>query len=187
MRPFLSVGTATPTALCGFELHAVRARRDTTHQLGGIKPCEWPRGVSFLRSGSLGPRFSVARRVRDSIPSLVTSNTACSRRFSHPQAGSSLCAASPSMHGAVSSARRIWQRTVVKSDALTLTRPRRWETSRRNTLLVTRAGVDPLVPLGYDFLTFLAATVLVVPLFKRAKVSPVLGYLFVGVVLNQLG
>eukprot|EP00873_Tetraselmis_striata_P014019 jgi/Tetstr1/434283/TSEL_023390.t1 len=52
---------------------------------------------------------------------------------------------------------------------------------------MARAGVDPLIPLGYDFLTFLAATVLVVPLFKRANVSPVLGYLFVGVVLNQLG
>mmetsp|Transcript_11327 Transcript_11327/g.32144 ORF Transcript_11327/g.32144 Transcript_11327/m.32144 type:complete len:208 (-) Transcript_11327:547-1170(-) len=49
------------------------------------------------------------------------------------------------------------------------------------------AAVDPLVPLGYDFLTFLAATVLVVPLFKRAKVSPVLGFLFAGIVLNQLG
>eukprot|EP00873_Tetraselmis_striata_P045761 jgi/Tetstr1/466025/TSEL_010616.t1 len=52
---------------------------------------------------------------------------------------------------------------------------------------MARAGVDPLIPLGYDFLTFLAATVLVVPLFKRANVSPVLGYLFVGVILNQLG
>jgi len=50
-----------------------------------------------------------------------------------------------------------------------------------------RAVDDPLIPLGYDFLTFLASTVLVVPLFKRAKVSPVLGFLFAGVVLNQLG
>lgn len=57
----------------------------------------------------------------------------------------------------------------------------------RREKAIVQAGVDPLVPLGYDFLTFLAATVLVVPLFKRAKVSPVLGYLFVGVVLNQLG
>ena len=44
-----------------------------------------------------------------------------------------------------------------------------------------------LLPLGLDFLTFLAATVLVVPVFKSAKVSPVLGFLFSGLVLGQLG
>jgi Kef-type K+ transport system membrane component KefB len=46
---------------------------------------------------------------------------------------------------------------------------------------------DPLVNLGNDFLTFLIATVLVVPVFKSAKQSPVLGYLFAGLVLGQLG
>ncbi|KAL4424973.1 hypothetical protein ABPG77_002858 [Micractinium sp. CCAP 211/92] len=46
---------------------------------------------------------------------------------------------------------------------------------------------DPLVNLGTDFLTFLIATVLVVPVFKSAKQSPVLGYLFAGLVLGQLG
>jgi len=49
------------------------------------------------------------------------------------------------------------------------------------------AASDVLVPLGLDFLTFLAATVLVVPVFKSAKVSPVLGFLFSGLVLGQLG
>ncbi|KAG2435789.1 hypothetical protein HXX76_006985 [Chlamydomonas incerta] len=44
-----------------------------------------------------------------------------------------------------------------------------------------------LVPLGLDFLTFLSATVLVIPLFKSLKLSPVLGFLFSGVVLKQLG
>ena len=48
-------------------------------------------------------------------------------------------------------------------------------------------GYDPLVNLGSDFLTFLVATVLVVPVFKSAKQSPVLGYLFAGLVLGQLG
>lgn len=48
-------------------------------------------------------------------------------------------------------------------------------------------GYDPLVSLGTDFLTFLVATVLVVPVFKSAKQSPVLGYLFAGLVLGQLG
>ncbi|KAG2498210.1 hypothetical protein HYH03_003961 [Edaphochlamys debaryana] len=44
-----------------------------------------------------------------------------------------------------------------------------------------------LVPLGLDFLTFLASTVLVIPLFKSLKLSPILGFLFSGVVLKQLG
>ncbi len=44
-----------------------------------------------------------------------------------------------------------------------------------------------LVPLGLDFLTFLAATVLVLPVFRSAKISPVLGFLFTGLVLGQLG
>eukprot|EP00898_Chlorokybus_atmophyticus_P007421 jgi/Chlat1/7680/Chrsp64S07175 len=41
--------------------------------------------------------------------------------------------------------------------------------------------------LGYDTLTFLAATVLVVPVFKALNVSPVLGFLLSGFALNQLG
>lgn len=49
------------------------------------------------------------------------------------------------------------------------------------------ATTDPLVPLGLDFLTFLAATVLVIPLFKSVKASPVLGFLFSGLLLGQLG
>ena len=46
---------------------------------------------------------------------------------------------------------------------------------------------DSLVPLGLDCLTFLASTVLVIPLFKSVKASPVLGFLFSGIVLGQLG
>jgi Kef-type K+ transport system membrane component KefB len=41
--------------------------------------------------------------------------------------------------------------------------------------------------LGFDFLTFLSATVLVVPLCKQLKISPVLGFLASGVILEQLG
>ena len=48
-------------------------------------------------------------------------------------------------------------------------------------------AIDPLQALGSDFLTFLLATVLVVPVFKAARQSPVLGYLFTGLVLGQLG
>eukprot|EP00891_Asterochloris_glomerata_P001180 jgi/Astpho2/1180/Aster-07718 len=48
-------------------------------------------------------------------------------------------------------------------------------------------GQDALVPLGLDFLTFLAATVLVIPIFKSVKASPILGFLFSGLLLGQLG
>lgn len=51
--------------------------------------------------------------------------------------------------------------------------------------VVTRASA--LADLGLDSLTFLAAVVLVVPLFKSIKASPVLGFLLAGVVLDRLG
>jgi Kef-type K+ transport system membrane component KefB len=38
-----------------------------------------------------------------------------------------------------------------------------------------------------DLLTFLGSTVVMVPLFKKLKISPVLGFLAVGVALHQLG
>ena len=46
---------------------------------------------------------------------------------------------------------------------------------------------EVLLPLGLDFLTFLAATVIVIPVFKSVKASPVLGFLFSGLILGQLG
>ena len=47
---------------------------------------------------------------------------------------------------------------------------------RRLICASLEAGGDgSLVPLGLDFLTFLATTVLVIPLFKSVKASPVLG------------
>lgn len=54
-------------------------------------------------------------------------------------------------------------------------------------LVPCEAGPDALVALGADFLLFLGATVLVVPVFKSANQSPVLGYLFAGLVMGQLG
>lgn len=59
--------------------------------------------------------------------------------------------------------------------------------ARRRRVAMQAVYGDPLVNLGTDFLTFLIATVLVVPVFKSAKQSPVLGYLFAGLVLGQLG
>ena len=54
-------------------------------------------------------------------------------------------------------------------------------------LQATNLQEEVLLPLGLDFLTFLAATVLVIPIFKSVKASPVLGFLFTGLVLGQLG
>ncbi|XP_073048039.1 K(+) efflux antiporter 3, chloroplastic-like isoform X2 [Primulina eburnea] len=48
-------------------------------------------------------------------------------------------------------------------------------------------AVDVINDLGMDTLTFLAVTVLVVPSFKKIKASPILGFFFAGIVLNQLG
>ncbi|CAN4119816.1 unnamed protein product [Withania somnifera] len=49
------------------------------------------------------------------------------------------------------------------------------------------SAVDVINDLGLDTLTFLAVTVLVVPAFKNIKASPILGFFFAGVVLNQFG
>lgn len=48
-------------------------------------------------------------------------------------------------------------------------------------------AVDVINDLGLDTLTFLAVTVLVVPVFKIIKASPILGFFCAGVVLNQFG
>ncbi|KAL2622723.1 hypothetical protein R1flu_002928 [Riccia fluitans] len=48
-------------------------------------------------------------------------------------------------------------------------------------------GMDVIGNLGLDTLTFLAATVLIVPAFKAIKQSPILGFLLSGVILNQMG
>ncbi|KAK4802114.1 hypothetical protein SAY86_000317 [Trapa natans] len=49
------------------------------------------------------------------------------------------------------------------------------------------AAVDVINDLGFDTLTFLAVTVMVVPTFKILKASPILGFFFAGIVLNQFG
>ncbi|KAK4375095.1 hypothetical protein RND71_005772 [Anisodus tanguticus] len=49
------------------------------------------------------------------------------------------------------------------------------------------SAVDVINDLGLDTLTFLAVTVLVVPSLKTIKTSPILGFFFAGVVLNQFG
>lgn len=57
----------------------------------------------------------------------------------------------------------------------------------RGDRATVRLSPGGIVPLGYDFLTFLATTVLVVPTCKSLRISPVLGFLGAGVLLEQLG
>ncbi|KAL3515438.1 hypothetical protein ACH5RR_022340 [Cinchona calisaya] len=49
------------------------------------------------------------------------------------------------------------------------------------------SAVDVMNDLGSDTLTLLVVIVLVVPAFKTIKASPILGFFFAGVVLNQFG
>lgn len=49
------------------------------------------------------------------------------------------------------------------------------------------SAIDVINDLGMDTLTFLAVTVIIVPAFKIIKASPILGFFFAGVVLNQFG
>ncbi len=44
-----------------------------------------------------------------------------------------------------------------------------------------------LTLLGQDVLFFLGSAVLIIPIFKKLKLSPVLGFLASGVILHQLG
>ncbi|KAF3435851.1 hypothetical protein FNV43_RR22943 [Rhamnella rubrinervis] len=48
-------------------------------------------------------------------------------------------------------------------------------------------AVDVINDLGLDTLTLLMVTVFVVPAFKTIKASPILGFFFAGIVLNQFG
>lgn len=49
------------------------------------------------------------------------------------------------------------------------------------------SAIDVINDLGFDTLTFLAVTVMVVPVFRTIKASPILGFFCAGVVLNQFG
>ncbi|PKA50886.1 K(+) efflux antiporter 3, chloroplastic [Apostasia shenzhenica] len=49
------------------------------------------------------------------------------------------------------------------------------------------SAVDVINDLGFDTLTFLVVTVVVVPAFRFIRASPILGFFSAGVVLNQLG
>ncbi|XP_021776209.1 K(+) efflux antiporter 3, chloroplastic-like isoform X3 [Chenopodium quinoa] len=49
------------------------------------------------------------------------------------------------------------------------------------------SAVDVINDLGLDTLTFLVVTVVIVPVFRTIRASPILGFFFAGVVLNQFG
>ncbi|CAB4289923.1 unnamed protein product [Prunus armeniaca] len=61
------------------------------------------------------------------------------------------------------------------------------ERFRMYAALDVATAVDVINDLGFDTLTFLAVTVIIVPAFKIIKASPILGFFFAGIVLNQFG
>jgi hypothetical protein len=72
----------------------------------------------------------------------------------------------------------------VQQQSQHLQQPRRSVAAKAIAGTLTATGI---IPLGYDFLTFLTATVMVVPACKWLKISPVLGFLAAGVALEQAG
>lgn len=62
-----------------------------------------------------------------------------------------------------------------------------WRKHRIHAELEIATGVDVINDLGLDTMTFFAVTVMVVPAFKVIKASPILGFFFAGIVLNQFG
>ncbi|XP_035540404.1 K(+) efflux antiporter 3, chloroplastic-like [Juglans regia] len=62
-----------------------------------------------------------------------------------------------------------------------------WERSRVYAAIDVANALEVINDLGSDTLTFLAVTVLVVPAFKVIRASPILGFFFGGIVLNQFG
>ncbi|RDX96033.1 K(+) efflux antiporter 3, chloroplastic, partial [Mucuna pruriens] len=64
-------------------------------------------------------------------------------------------------------------------------RPLNWERLKTRTAHDVAGAHEVINDLGLDTLTFLAVTVLIVPTFKLIKASPILGFFFAGVVLNQ--
>ncbi|KAI3435058.1 RCK N-terminal domain-containing protein [Psidium guajava] len=63
----------------------------------------------------------------------------------------------------------------------------RFERAQIRASIDVASAVDVINDLGMDTLTFLAVTVAVVPTFKILKASPILGFFFAGIVLNQFG
>lgn len=59
--------------------------------------------------------------------------------------------------------------------------------SRLYATVEVASAVEVINDLGSDTLTFLAVTVLVVPAFKIIRASPILGFFFGGILLNQFG
>lgn len=62
-----------------------------------------------------------------------------------------------------------------------------WRKHRIHAELEIATAVDVINDLGLDTMTFFAVTVMVVPAFKVIKASPILGFFFAGIVLNQFG
>ncbi|XP_019421720.1 PREDICTED: K(+) efflux antiporter 3, chloroplastic isoform X2 [Lupinus angustifolius] len=158
----------------------------TTTMLESLPYCQSFKGYDLTKQKSHGYFRAISRTYRSSIFTLHSVNKQVSQ-LSH------------------SGSRRIIHRTHVPENLFKSTtlivpsfsywkgfsfskdKPLRWERLITNVAYDVAGAVEVINDLGSDTLTFLAVTVIIVPTFKLLKASPILGFFFAGVVLNQFG
>ncbi|XP_017971373.1 PREDICTED: K(+) efflux antiporter 3, chloroplastic isoform X1 [Theobroma cacao] len=154
--------------------------------LESISCCHSPKGYDFVKRKSLGSAYRQAvswfsghssnmsyinNMLFHSRPILVKVRTNnCTLVLKHIFGDTPLQSSSPSN----------WRGLEFSDDRL-IHRGR----SRIYAAVDVASAVDVINDLGLDTLTFLAVTVMVVPAFKIIRASPILGFFFAGVVLNQ--
>ncbi|XP_061370612.1 K(+) efflux antiporter 3, chloroplastic-like isoform X2 [Gastrolobium bilobum] len=158
----------------------------TTTMLDSLTYCQSFKGYDLTKQKSPGYSHAISRFCRSSILMLYSVNKQVpllSRGVSHGI-----------FHGTSVSENFIKRRHLNvpsfsgwKGFYFSKCRPLRWERLQTNVAYDVAGAVDVINDLGLDTLTFLAVTVLIVPTFKSIKASPILGFFFAGVVLNQFG
>lgn len=154
--------------------------------LESISCCHSPKGHDFVKCKSLGGTYSQAiswfSRHSSNVPHInnmpVHSRPLlvkvrmknCAHALKNIFGGTPFLHLSPSNKRGLSFYKR---------------RPVHRERSRIYAAVDVANAVDVINDLGLDTLTFLAVTVMVVPAFKIIRASPILGFFFAGVVLNQ--
>ena len=141
----------------------------------------WPRGIRGPRPRSIMPSLL------NSLPRML----ACSSASTHsPQLHHTLC--KPTSHWRSPARLRGRGSAHLKPRAAHTGAAAAFDQLLQSAAHLFQPGLnvteaEPLVSVGNDFLTFLATTVVVIPAFKFLKISPILGFLFSGVILAQLG
>ncbi|XVF00685.1 hypothetical protein REPUB_Repub04eG0022500 [Reevesia pubescens] len=139
--------------------------------LESISCCHSPKGYDFVKRKSLGGAYYQANVLFHSRPlsGKVRLNN-CTLVSKHIFGGTPSLPSSPSNLRGLN----------FSNDRLV-----HWRRSRIYAAVDVASAVEVINDLGMDTLTFLAVTVMVVPAFKIIRASPILGFFFAGVVLNQ--